>query len=97
MLGGTGQVINRLKNDEIDVAMYADAVLIDFKLCTQIISPSALTDPLISGIANGETCYKLIGSYVNTPLNWSVTCDKILVACLTRRIQGSYYWEGFQV
>ncbi|KAF8206285.1 hypothetical protein K438DRAFT_2088772 [Mycena galopus ATCC 62051] len=30
----------------------------------------ALTDPLISGIANGSTAYKLVGSYVSTPLNW---------------------------
>ncbi|EIN09709.1 hypothetical protein PUNSTDRAFT_143174 [Punctularia strigosozonata HHB-11173 SS5] len=32
----------------------------------------ALTDPLISGIAKGSTAYKLVGSYVNTPLNWAV-------------------------
>jgi len=32
---------------------------------------SALTDPLISGIANGSKAYKLVGSYVSTPLNWS--------------------------
>ncbi|KAJ7261844.1 periplasmic binding protein-like II [Mycena haematopus] len=32
----------------------------------------ALTDPLISGIANGSTAYKLCGSYVSTPLNWAV-------------------------
>ncbi|KAJ3797019.1 hypothetical protein GGU11DRAFT_101324 [Lentinula aff. detonsa] len=32
----------------------------------------ALTDPLISGIANGSQAYKLIGSYVTTPLNWAV-------------------------
>ena len=33
---------------------------------------SALTDPLISGIAKGSEAYKLVGSYVNTPLNWYV-------------------------
>ena len=33
---------------------------------------SALTDPLISGIAKGSTAYKLVGSYVTTPLNWHV-------------------------
>ncbi|KAH8976785.1 hypothetical protein EDB86DRAFT_3094478 [Lactarius hatsudake] len=49
---GTGQLISRLTNDEIDVAI-------------------ALTDPLISGIANGSKAYKLVGSYVNTPLDWS--------------------------
>ncbi|EIW57600.1 periplasmic binding protein-like II [Trametes versicolor FP-101664 SS1] len=32
----------------------------------------ALTDPLISGIAKGSTAYKLVGSYVTTPLNWAV-------------------------
>lgn len=31
---------------------------------------SALTDALISGIANGSTAYRLVGSYVSTPLNW---------------------------
>ncbi|KAI0719327.1 periplasmic binding protein-like II [Cerioporus squamosus] len=30
----------------------------------------ALTDPLISGIAKGSKAYKLVGSYVTTPLNW---------------------------
>ncbi|KAF8169757.1 hypothetical protein BJ912DRAFT_912578 [Pholiota molesta] len=33
----------------------------------------ALTDPLISGIANGSKAYKLVGSFVSTPLNWAVT------------------------
>ncbi|KAF4614031.1 hypothetical protein D9613_007657 [Agrocybe pediades] len=50
---GTGQLISRLSNDEIDVAI-------------------ALTDPLISGIANGSKAYKLVGSFVSTPLNWAV-------------------------
>jgi ABC-type phosphate/phosphonate transport system substrate-binding protein len=50
---GTGQLISRLTNDEIDIAI-------------------ALTDPLISGIANGSKAYKLVGSYVSTPLNWAV-------------------------
>ena len=31
---------------------------------------SALTDPLIAGIARGSDAYKLVGSYVATPLNW---------------------------
>jgi len=54
---GTGQVITRLTNDEIDVAV-------------------ALTDPLISGIARGSQHYKLVGSYVTTPLNWAVITGK---------------------
>ncbi|KIP07629.1 hypothetical protein PHLGIDRAFT_411239 [Phlebiopsis gigantea 11061_1 CR5-6] len=54
---GTGQLIGRLTNDEIDVAI-------------------ALTDPLISGIAKGSEAYKLVGSYVNTPLNWAVITGK---------------------
>ena len=47
-------------------------------LATIIIDPnpinvghSALTDALIAGIANGSKAYKLVGSYVATPLNWS--------------------------
>ncbi|TFY81221.1 hypothetical protein EWM64_g2793 [Hericium alpestre] len=55
--GGTGQLISRLTNDEIDVAI-------------------ALTDPLISGIAKGSKAYKLVGSYVTTPLNWAVITGK---------------------
>jgi len=51
---GTGQLISRLTNDEIDVAI-------------------ALTDPLISGIAKGSQAYKLVGSFVTTPLNWAVS------------------------
>ncbi|KAL1674217.1 hypothetical protein EV122DRAFT_221087 [Schizophyllum commune] len=54
---GTGQLISRLTNDEIDVAI-------------------ALTDPLISGIAKGSQAYKLVGSYVSTPLNWAVITGK---------------------
>lgn len=38
---------------------------------------SALTDPLISGIAKGSTAYKLVGSYVTTPLNWQVLCLRV--------------------
>lgn len=36
------------------------------------VRDSALTDPLIAGIAKGSVAYKLIGTYVTTPLNWSV-------------------------
>ncbi|KAF9787487.1 periplasmic binding protein-like II [Thelephora terrestris] len=50
---GTGQLISRLTNNEIDVAI-------------------ALTDALVSGIAKGSKAYKLVGSYVNSPLNWAV-------------------------
>ncbi|KAF8526320.1 hypothetical protein BU17DRAFT_74200 [Hysterangium stoloniferum] len=32
----------------------------------------ALTDPLIAGISRGSEAYKLVGSYVTTPLNWAV-------------------------
>ena len=31
---------------------------------------SALTDALIAGIADGADFYRLVGSYVITPLNW---------------------------
>ncbi|TFK45854.1 periplasmic binding protein-like II [Heliocybe sulcata] len=54
---GTGQLISRLTNDEIDMAI-------------------ALTDPLLSGIAKGSEAYKLVGSYVTTPLNWAVITGK---------------------
>ncbi|KAG9314999.1 hypothetical protein JVU11DRAFT_4108 [Chiua virens] len=50
---GTGQLISRLTNDEIDIAI-------------------ALTDPLIAGIAKGSKAYKLVGSYVTSPLRWAV-------------------------
>ncbi|KJA26243.1 hypothetical protein HYPSUDRAFT_213291 [Hypholoma sublateritium FD-334 SS-4] len=44
------------------------------RLSTDVIDIAiALTDPLISGIANGSTAYKLVGSFVSTPLNWAVT------------------------
>ncbi|KAM6504332.1 periplasmic binding protein-like II [Amanita muscaria] len=36
----------------------------------------ALTDALISGIAKGSKAYKLVGSYVSTPLNWAVITGK---------------------
>jgi hypothetical protein len=41
---------------------------------------SALTDALIAGIAKGSQAYKLVGSYVETPLNWYVNW-RILSVC----------------
>ena len=38
---------------------------------------SALTDPLISGIAKGSEQYKLVGSYVTAPLNWCAPLWKL--------------------
>ncbi|KAF8589809.1 periplasmic binding protein-like II [Ramaria rubella] len=32
----------------------------------------ALTDPLLAGIAKGSDAYRLVGSFVTTPLNWAV-------------------------
>nr|GAT50979.1 predicted protein [Mycena chlorophos] len=57
---GTGQLIKRLDGTEEP----------------QIDIAIALTDPLISGIANGSKAYKLCGSYVSTPLNWAVITGK---------------------
>ncbi|KZT52791.1 hypothetical protein CALCODRAFT_475494 [Calocera cornea HHB12733] len=39
----------------------------------QIDIAIALTDPLLAGLAKGETCYKLCGSYVSSSLNWAVS------------------------
>ncbi|QRV75063.1 hypothetical protein RhiJN_03078 [Ceratobasidium sp. AG-Ba] len=36
----------------------------------------ALTDALIAGIAKGSHAYKLVGSYVQTSLNWAVVTGK---------------------
>lgn len=36
----------------------------------------ALTDPLLAGIAKGSKTYRLVGSYVTTPLNWAVITGK---------------------
>src|SRR5690242_3374272 len=33
-------------------------------------TPSALTDPLLAGIAKGSDAYRLVGTYVTTSLNW---------------------------
>ncbi|KAF7312432.1 hypothetical protein MIND_00256700 [Mycena indigotica] len=57
---GTGQLIKRLAGEEEP----------------EIDIAIALTDPLISGIANGSKAYKLCGSYVSTPLNWAVITGK---------------------
>jgi ABC-type nitrate/sulfonate/bicarbonate transport system substrate-binding protein len=56
-VGGTGQVIARFNNNEIDIAI-------------------ALTDPLLAGIAKGSTSYRLVGSYVTSPLRWAVITGK---------------------
>jgi len=43
-----------------------------FKLTFLIVQyrNRALTDPLIAGIAKGSEAYKLVGSYVTSPLRW---------------------------
>jgi len=35
-----------------------------------------LTDPFIAGIAKGSSAYKLVGTYVTSPLNWAVITGK---------------------
>ncbi|GAA5881423.1 hypothetical protein JCM3774_004373 [Rhodotorula dairenensis] len=54
---GTGQIMSRLKADEIDVAI-------------------ALTESLIAGIAKRTAEFKLVGTYVTSPLNWAVIVGK---------------------
>ena len=71
MLGGTGQLISRLTNDEVDVAMYVESISRP-DAESHLGDLSALTDALISGIAKGSKAYKLVGSYVTSPLNWYV-------------------------
>jgi len=70
VLGGTGQLISRLTNDEIDIAMYVGSPPRPGE--SHMGHLSALTDALISGIAKGSKAYKLVGSYVTSPLNWYV-------------------------
>ena len=55
--GGTGQIMSRLKANEIDVAI-------------------ALTESLIAGIAKQTAEFKLVGTYVTSPLNWAVIVGK---------------------
>lgn len=66
--GGTGQLISRLTDDQIDVAMYVGSLFRPDE--SHLDHLSALTDALISGIAKGSKAYKLVGSYVTSPLNW---------------------------
>ncbi|KAH8922338.1 periplasmic binding protein-like II [Atractiella rhizophila] len=59
---GTGQMISRLRAGEIDVSV-------------------ALTESLLAGIANGPKFgkgedYKIVGTYVVSPLNWAIICSK---------------------
>jgi hypothetical protein len=51
--GGTGQVMSRIKANEIDVAI-------------------ALTESLLAGIAKKTAEFKLVGTYVTSPLQWAV-------------------------
>ncbi|GAA99230.1 uncharacterized protein L969DRAFT_23106 [Mixia osmundae IAM 14324] len=55
--GGTGEMIGRLNENEVDVAI-------------------ALTESLIAGLATGKGRYKLVGSAVDSPLNWAVVTGK---------------------
>lgn len=43
---------------------------------------SALTDALISGLANGSEAFKLVGTYVTSPLNWFASTARLLVCVL---------------
>ncbi|GAA6006709.1 hypothetical protein JCM11491_003152 [Sporobolomyces phaffii] len=54
---GTGQVMSRIKADEIDVAI-------------------ALTESLLAGIAKQTAEFKLVGTYVTSPLQWAVIVGK---------------------
>ncbi|BGP58372.1 hypothetical protein JCM8202_001873 [Rhodotorula sphaerocarpa] len=54
---GTGQIMSRLKANELDVAI-------------------ALTESLIAGIAKQTAEFKLVGTYVTSPLNWAVIVGK---------------------
>lgn len=57
----------------------------------------ALTDPLISGIANGSTAYKLVGSYVSTPLNWYASANPTAAVSQRNDMQGGDHRHGHQV
>lgn len=37
-----------------------------------ITTPSAPTETTVAGIAKGDATYRLVGSYVTSPMNWSV-------------------------
>ncbi|KAL1922938.1 uncharacterized protein VTP21DRAFT_9314 [Calcarisporiella thermophila] len=52
--GGTGEMIQKLKDKTIDVAI-------------------ALTEGLIAGYANGQDFYRIIGTYVESPLCWAIS------------------------
>ncbi|GAA5957954.1 hypothetical protein JCM3765_006214 [Sporobolomyces pararoseus] len=54
---GTGQVMSRIKANEIDVAV-------------------ALTESLLAGIAKKTAEFKLVGTYVTSPLQWAVIVGK---------------------
>ncbi|GAA5941312.1 substrate-binding domain-containing protein [Sporobolomyces koalae] len=54
---GTGQVMSRIKANEIDVAI-------------------ALTESLLAGIAKKTAEFKLVGTYVTSPLQWAVIVGK---------------------
>ena len=94
ILGGTGQLISRLTNDEIDVAMCVRYFPI-LRMHINRGRPSALTDALISGIAKGSKAYKLVGSYVASPLNWYVFWVVKGYPTRTRTLQGRHYWKIF--
>ena len=72
-IGGTGSLISALQNNQVDVVMYVLFISFLHVPCIEravLWHFSALTDPLIAGIARGSDAYKLVGSYVATPLNW---------------------------
>ncbi|KAG8978232.1 hypothetical protein FRB90_008545, partial [Tulasnella sp. 427] len=71
--GGTGQIIRALEDNEVDVVMYINSMVDKAHQLTLLCR--ALTDGLIAGIAKGKP-YKLVGSYVSTPLNWAIVTGK---------------------
>ncbi|KAI8921120.1 hypothetical protein DFJ77DRAFT_448669 [Powellomyces hirtus] len=51
--GGTGEMVNMLNNDQLDVAI-------------------ALTEGLVASLSNKDGLFRIIGTYVSSPLTWSI-------------------------
>lgn len=56
----------------------------------------------MSGIAKGSTAYKLVGSYVTTPLNWQVLCcaygpTQLMYLCAASKMQGGDNWDELAI
>ncbi|KAI8819917.1 uncharacterized protein EV422DRAFT_532770 [Fimicolochytrium jonesii] len=76
--GGTGEMVTKLKENELDIAI-------------------ALTEGLISSLCKEDGPFRIIGTYVSSPLTWSIASSPTgRFGKVSRESPGPEAWEGLK-